>query len=120
VAAVAQSDAVEVHVFFECGSQPPAQHLTQLLGLAWGVPADRLEVYNVLNEDELLRDWALGDASTGDARLLETGFDGDRILYARPGRTLLMTSPQAAARIAAAQAMPCVLAALGSAEHRGH
>ena len=93
-------------VFFEClPGQSPAARLTGLLAQVWQVPVEQIEVYNVLSEREMLDEWALGEQGTGDARLLETGWDGTRVLYAEPSTTVVLASPHAAARIAAAQAL---------------
>src|SRR3989442_2522220 len=86
-------DCEVVIAFFECvGSAASPQALHRLLASTWGLPDEAIEIYNIHSEQELLAQ-AFGDAATGDARLLETGFDGTRPTYAERARTLLLVRP---------------------------
>jgi hypothetical protein len=109
---VLQSDEPEVCVFFETDltCETPAQQLHRLLSLAWGVPIDRVESYNHTTQVELLCECALGPASTGDARLLETGAGGEApIHYARPEFTLLLVGAKNHERLVRAQQLAAQL-----------
>lgn len=92
----------EVHVFFEAADEQaaPAQLLRQL-ALAWGVDAAQVDFYNLWAEAELVGQ-ALCEASTGDLRLLETGF-ARTPLFCDPARTLFFVTPPTLARLVLAQ-----------------
>lgn len=99
----------EVTAFIEAGTRTHAERrLREALGLIWHVGPERVEHYNLADEAELLRQ-AFGDASTGDARLLETGFSDGRPSYADPDRTLLLLSPRSLRRMVQAQQLAAQL-----------
>lgn len=95
----------DVHVFFEVVPLvDPADHVIKLLSDAWFTPSQHVIVYNVISEESLLKHWAVGEAVTGDARLLEVGAGDDgAIHYAPPERTLAFVSPKTVQRLAKAQ-----------------
>ena len=94
----------EVVVFFESPSEKDAwPRLQKLLMQAWQAKADHVEAYNIHHERELLNVLAGGDASTGDARLLEIGAGPDGEYYVKPESTLLLVTPRMLGRLVAAQ-----------------
>lgn len=94
-------DDSECVVFFEAASDRSSSAvLSGLLLQAWGLVGRALiETYNLTTERELLDRGADG---TGDARLLEVGWDGCRPIYARPERTLMFVRPGVLRRLHAA------------------
>lgn len=99
--AVAQiGDQPEVHVFFlvPAGADAGIELLTVINGVC-KAGTERIEAWNVLSEPELLRDWAMGEESTGDARLFERGFDRDQVTYLDPGRALYLVDAATSARL---------------------
>jgi hypothetical protein len=98
--------ADEVMVWFESSwAGTPADRLRRLLGQAWNVPQARIDFYNLASADDLLSDWSVGHPSTGDARLLEIGAVGKRVLYAQERNTLILTRPATHQRLVKAQAL---------------
>lgn len=95
-------DDTECVVFFEAAPDRSCSALLAgLLQLAWGSGGPvAAEFYNLTTERELLDRGADG---TGDARLLEVGWDGCRAIYARPERTLMFVRPGVLRRLHAAQ-----------------
>lgn len=110
VAFIRGSDEPEVHVFFE----GPAHRLSALalldtlLPVVWGAAPHEIETYNLTSENELLLQ-AVGDKSTGDARLFEAGFGPDGTYYADPARVQLFVTPSTHARLLAAQNLAALL-----------
>lgn len=96
----------ETHVFFEVPPLvEPGEELLRLLDAVWRPGRKTVEAYNLCDETELLRKWAVGSVVTGDARLFEVGMgDGGRVHYCDPGRTQLLVSPGVLRRLARAQA----------------
>jgi hypothetical protein len=91
-------------VFFEATHNQRGQLLDHLLHAAWAVDVETdLDAYNLCSESELLNEWALGEAETGDMRLFETGSSYGLPMYADPARTLMMVTPATLARLHAAQ-----------------
>lgn len=92
----------EVHVFFEAADSDVAPAvLRRLLAAAWDTDPDHFGFHNIWSENELLRQ-AMCEASTGDLRLLETGFC--RVpLFCMPERTLLIVTPPTLTRLVKAQ-----------------
>jgi hypothetical protein len=110
--------ADEVMVWFESSwAGAPADRLRRLLAQAWNVPAARIDFYNLASAPELLADWSVGHPSTGDARLLEIGTNGHRVLYAEERNTLILTRPATLQRLLSAQQAVRVINATCSAEH---
>ncbi len=90
----------EVHVFFlSKGGGSAGDDLLHLIDQVCQVPSHRVGVSNVLTEAEVLRDWAMGDSTTGDARLFESGFGPDGVSYFDPRRALYLLDPGTAARL---------------------
>jgi hypothetical protein len=105
--AISSAADTEQVVFIEAISrQDASDRLHAVLASAWGVPA---EFYNLSDERELLRN-AAGEPSTGDARLLETGFSRGTPTYAAPDNTHYFVSPRALRRLVAAQRFAAALA----------
>ena len=97
-------DETEVAIFFHAPSRAAAWPTLQtLLTTAWNVNADALDAYNFFPESELLGEHAAGDASTGDARLFESGAGPNGISYLDPQRTLMFVRPATLRRLLAAQ-----------------
>jgi hypothetical protein len=111
IAASRQHNA-EVLVFFEVPWERFAHVqatdvLTQHLCLLWGVDESDLTIYNVVREHEHMRDWALGDVSTGDKRLFESGKCFGSVTY--HDTALLLVCPPTLCRLLEAQrALPIV------------
>jgi hypothetical protein len=104
-ACIRGTDAPEVHVFFEA---PPLTHpgneLLHMLTTVWFAPIDSLHISNPVDEYQHFSRWAVGDKSTGDARLFEVGLgDGGRVEYCKPGRTLMLVSPAVLQRLVKGQ-----------------
>lgn len=94
----------ECVVFFEAPSQQVAgTKLIALLSEAWAAPMDCIEAYNVNPEHELVRGWASGDETTGDARLFETSCGPNGIGYIEAERTLMFVRPSTLRRLTAAR-----------------
>jgi hypothetical protein len=95
----------EVHVFFEAPPLTnPGEELLQLLNCMWRTGSETVEIYNIVDEYKLISLWAVGDAFTGDARLLELGLGAaGRVAYCLPSRTLLLVSPPVLLRLVKAQ-----------------
>lgn len=95
----------EVRVFFEASLfvESPAQALLDLLSTTWRISVEHIEVYNVHTERECMAEWALGEASTGDARLLESGAGPEGISYTRRDQVLMLVRPATMRRLVAAQ-----------------
>lgn len=100
---ISRSHAEEVAVFFEAPREQRHDHLQRLLHLAWQVSAEDLTIYNLNSAHELLNEWALGEAETGDMRLFESGFCDDAVIYHDPLRTLMLVSPATLKRLVEAQ-----------------
>lgn len=103
-------DDTESVVFFEASSDRSASAvLAGLLLQAWGAGGQvAAQFYNLTTERELLDRGADG---TGDARLLEVGWDGCRPIYARAERTLMFVRPGVLRRLHAAQRLAAAHAA---------
>ena len=94
----------EVVVFFDAASERDAwPTLQSLLAHTWRINADQIDAYNFFPEHELLGNHAYGDASTGDARLFESGGGPGGTSYIDPQRTLLLVRPHRLRRLLAGQ-----------------
>jgi hypothetical protein len=115
VACVHGRDEPEVHVFFEAPPLTnPGEELLLALNTVWRTGRDVLEIYNIVDETELLRSWSVGGTRTGDARLFEVGVgDRSRVHYCAPDRTLFLVSPTTLQRLVKAQAAAQALACAG-------
>ena len=95
-------------VFFEATCGMETLSIEALLSLVWGVDAgewcEQGAIYNIKSERDLLDD-CLGDKSTGDLRLLEIAWGGERpIHYVTPERVDLFVTPRNRRRLDAALA----------------
>lgn len=114
-ACIRGTNAPEVHVFFEA---PPLTHpgneLLHMLTAVWFAPVGTIHIENIVDEYAHLSRWAVGDKSTGDARLFELGSgDGGRVEYCKPARTLMLVSPPVLQRLVKAQQAAEQLACAG-------
>lgn len=109
------TNAPEVHVFFEAPPlTEPGNELLHMLSAVWYAPVGTLHIENIVDEYHYLSRWAVGDKSTGDARLFEVGVgDGGRIAYCDPARTLLLVSPVTLQRLTLGLAAARELAGAG-------
>ena len=90
-------------VYFETAVRSEADaRLRTVLSTTWRLPAERIDYYNLNDEDEVLR-CAFSAPDTGDARLLEIGWSDGRPRYAEPESTQFLVGPRAMRRLAAAQ-----------------
>ncbi|MGA0610543.1 hypothetical protein [Caldimonas sp. KR1-144] len=79
-------------VFFEAFGRDQLDHVEEAVCYAWNVPAEDLEVYDLLGEQQLLQ-LAAGKTIDGDLRLLEIGFEYGSPTYPRPEDVQLLVSP---------------------------
>ncbi|MEY2689206.1 MAG: hypothetical protein RL375_3404 [Pseudomonadota bacterium] len=94
----------EVHVFFEAPPLTnPGNELLTMLSAVWYAQPGSIDITNVVSEHEHLARWAVGHQTTGDARLLETGFGPGGVHYCDPNHTLLLVSPPVMQRLLQAQ-----------------
>lgn len=83
-------------VFFESPvERDRLDHVEGLMALAWNVPTEDLEIYNLYSADELFGGHCWGDESDGDLRLFQTGWSMGEALYANPAETLVLVASQA-------------------------
>lgn len=95
-----------VYVFIEAEHYRRAEHaVQQALSLFWGVPVHQVAVEQAWSEHQLLNVFALGDDSTGDARMFEQMSDqaGGIRIYLPPERTYFFVQPDTLQRLLAAQ-----------------
>ena len=102
-------DDTEQIVYVEATLHSDADaRLKAVLGVTWRLPADRIDYYNLNDENEVCR-CAFGARETGDARLLEIGWSDGQVRYAEPERTQFLVGPRAMRRLVAAQRLAAQL-----------
>lgn len=113
-AALCDTGQPEVTIFFETNQEDPGYNLRELLAKLWSADERDIDVQLICSADYVLKHWCIGEASTGDARLFELGFDADgTVRYAVPERTLFLVTPATLQRLVLAQRSAGELAAAG-------